>query len=353
MSKPEKTVSTNELNERARQLLKTLVECYIRDGQPVGSRTLSRSSDLDLSPATIRNVMADLEELGLVMAPHTSAGRIPTPQGYRIFIDSLLTVQNLGDAEVERLRRQLNMEGSVPEMLDRVSKLLSGVTHMAGLVTVPRREQCRLRHVEFLKLSEDRVLAIFVVNESEVRNYVVHTGRAYTATELEQAGNYFNAQYTGKNLDEARAGVLQAMREAKEAVNALMQAAMEAAELAISQETQRGDYKLAGQTNLMTFPEFSDLAALRQLFEAFNEKQDLLHLLDQCVRSGGVQIFIGEESGYKVLGGCSLITSTYQVEGKPLGVLGVIGPTRMAYERVIPIVDVTAKLLGAALNPRQ
>ncbi len=352
MNQPEIKVSAKELNERARQLLKTLVECYIRDGQPVGSRTLSRSSELDLSPATIRNVMADLEEMGLVMSPHTSAGRIPTPQGYRIFIDSLLTVQNLGDEEVTRLRRQLNIEGSLTEMLDRASVLLSGVTHMAGLVTVPKPERCRLRHVEFLQLSEDRVLAIFVVNDSEVRNYVIRTGRRYTVAELEQAGNYFNAHYTGRSLDEARESVLQAMREAKEAVNALMQAAMEAAERAFSQETQRGDYKLAGQTNLMTFPEFSDLTALRQLFEAFNEKRDLLHLLDQCVGTGGVQIYIGEESGYEVLGGCSLITSVYQVEGKPLGVLGVIGPTRMAYERVIPIVDVTAKLLGAALNPR-
>lgn len=343
-------MSSTELNERAQQLLKTLVECYIRDGQPVGSRTLARSSDLDLSPASIRNVMADLEELGLVTSPHTSAGRVPTPQGYRMFINSLLRVQLLEGDEVLRLQRQLAPEAPISELLERASRLLSGVTRMAGLVTVPRHEQTLLRHVEFVALSDNRVLAIFVINESEVQNHVIRTERRFSPAELTQAANYLNSEYGGRELEEVRRGVVRAMQEVKDAATALLQAVMDAAEQA--QTLNQRDYVLAGQTNLMDFTEFSNVGALRQLFDAFAEKRDILHLLDQCLDSGGVQIFIGDESGYEVLGNCSVVTAPYSVDGKTLGVLGVIGPTRMAYERVIPLVDVTAKLLGAALNSR-
>ncbi len=345
-------MGSTELNERAQQLLKTLVECYIRDGQPVGSRSLARSSDLDLSPASIRNVMADLEELGLVTSPHTSAGRVPTAQGYRVFVNSLLQVQLLESEEVQRLRHQLEPEGARPGLVERASRLLSGVTRMAGLVTVPRPEQAVLRHVEFVSLSENRVLAIFVINDSEVQNHVVHTGRPFAAAELIQAANYLNHQFRGKTFDEVRQGVVQAMRDAKDNATSLLQAAMNLADEAQRSAEQR-DYVLAGQTNLMGFSEFSNVSSLRQLFEAFAEKRDLLHLLDQCLSSKGVQIFIGDESGYAVLGNCSLVTAPYGMDGKVIGVLGVIGPTRMAYDRVIPIVDVTAKLLGAALNSRQ
>lgn len=347
----EKVVSSNELNDRAQQLLKTLVECYIRDGQPVGSRTLARSSDLDLSAASIRNVMADLEELGLVTSPHTSAGRVPTAQGYRMFINSLLRVQLLESEEVQRLQRQLAGETPEAELLARASRLLSGVTHMAGLVTVPRRERASLRHVEFVPLSDNRVLAIFVVNDSEVQNHVIHTERRFSPSELTQAANYLNSQYAGKELKEVRRGVVRAMQEAKDTATALLQAVMDVAEQAHT--VNQRDYVLAGQTNLMSFTEFSNVGALRQLFEAFAEKRDILHLLDQCLTTNGVQIFIGDESGYEVLGNCSVVTSPYSVDGKTIGVLGVIGPTRMAYERIIPLVDVTAKLLGAALNSRQ
>lgn len=345
-------MSSNELNERAQLLLKTLVECYIRDGQPVGSRTLARSSDLDLSPASIRNVMSDLEELGLVSSPHTSAGRVPTAQGYRVFINSLLQVQLLEGAEVQQLRTQLaSGDTPLPELLARASRLLSGVTRMAGLVTVPRRERALLRHVEFVALSDNRVLAIFVINDSEVQNHVIKPERRFSAAELTQAANYLNSQYAGMELNDVRSALVQGMREAKDTAASLLQAAMAIAEQ--QQGTGRRDYVLAGQTNLMSFSEFADVGALRQLFDAFAEKNDILHLLDQCLVSSGVQIFIGQESGYEVLGNCSVVTATYGVEGRVLGVLGVIGPTRMAYERVIPIVDVTAKLLGAALNSRQ
>ena len=346
-------MATGDLSERAQQLLKTLIECYIQEGQPVGSRTLARHSELDLSPATIRNVMADLEELGLVSAPHTSAGRMPTAQGYRVFVNSLLKYQSLDSGEVIQLQRQLDPQGSLPELLGRASKLLSGLTKLAGLVTVPRWEQAILRHVEFIGLSENRVLAIFVINDSEVQNHVIHTERRFSPAELEQAANYLNEHFTGKELQAVRSGLVAAMQDVKETVNVLMQAAMEAAERVIDTEQKHPDYVLAGQTNLMDFAEFSDLERLRQLFDAFAEKRDILHIMDQCLRSEGVQIFIGDESGYELFGDCSVITAPYRAEGRVVGVLGVIGPTRMAYERVIPIVDITARLLGAALNSRQ
>lgn len=345
-------MANGDLSERAQQLLKTLIECYIQDGLPVGSRTLARHSELDLSPATIRNVMADLEDLGLVSAPHTSAGRIPTAQGYRVFVNSLLKYQSLDSTEVLQLQRQLDPQGTLPDLLGQASKLLSGLTKLAGLVTIPRWEHAILRHVEFLRLSENRVLAIFVINDSEVQNHVIHTERRFSPSELEQAGNYLNEHFTGMELQAVRSGLLSAMQDVKETVNVLMQAAMEAAEKVIDIEQKHPDYVLAGQTNLMGFAEFSNLERLRQLFDAFAEKRDILHLLDQCLHSKGVQIFIGDESGYELFGDCSVITAPYRAEGRVVGVLGVIGPTRMAYERVIPIVDITARLLGAALNSR-
>jgi len=297
--------------------------------------------------------MADLEDLGLVSTPHTSAGRKPTAQGYRVFVNSLLKVQPLDSGEVLHLQRQLDPQGSLPDLLGRASKLLSGVTRLAGLVTLPRWDQALLQHVEFLSLSDNRVLAIFVINDSEVQNHVIRTERHFTASELEQAANYLNTHFAGKELQEVRRGLVASMHDAKETVNVLMQAAMEAAEKVIDSEQKQPDYVLAGQTNLMGFAEFSNLERLRQLFDAFAEKRDILHLLDQCLHSDGMQIFIGDESGYELFGDCSVITAPYRSEGKVVGVLGVIGPTRMAYERVIPIVDITAKLLGAALNSRQ
>ena len=346
-------MANGELNEREQHLLKALIECYIREGQPIGSRTLARHSELELSAATIRNVMADLEEMGLVTAPHTSAGRKPTAQGYRMFVNSLLRVQSLDSGEVQQFQRQLDPQASLPDLLGRASKLLSGITQLAGLVTVPRWERSVLRHVEFLGLSDDRVLAIFVINDHEVQNHVIRTQRRFTPSELEQASNYLNAHFAGRELQDIRRELVAAMQDVKETVNTLMQAAMEAAEKALDSEQKQPDYVLAGQTNLMGFTEFSNLERLRQLFDAFAEKRDILHLLDQCLRSDGVQIFIGDESGYELFDNCSLITAPYRAEGKVVGVLGVIGPTRMAYERVIPIVDITARLLGAALNSRQ
>lgn len=340
------------LGERAQHLLKILVERYIRDGLPVGSRALARDAGLDLSPATIRNVMADLEELGFVRSPHTSAGRMPTVQGYRFFVDALLKVRPLDLGEVQRLKQSLDPDLNPQRLVESASTLLSGVTRMAGVVTMPRREHVAFSHIEFLPLSENRVLAILVVNQREVQNRVIHVNRGYGMDELQQVSNYLNAAFKGKDLNRARETLLGEMQEARENMNRLMVAAIEMAEKVFEREPEKEDYILAGQTNLMDFAELSNVETLRHLFEAFNQKRDILHLLDQCIRAQGVQIFIGEESGYDALDECSLVTAPYSVEGKVLGVLGVIGPTRMAYERVIPIVDVTAKLLGAALNPK-
>ena len=338
------------LNERAQFLFKALVERYIRDGQPVGSRTLSRDSALNLSPATVRNVMADLEEFGLLRAPHTSAGRVPTDQGYRFFVDTLLRVEPLEGAQVAMLKEQLDPAQNRGALMESASSLLSDITHLAGVIMLPRQEQVMLRQVEFLSLSEDQVLVILVVNEREVQNRVIRTGRLYGPSELQQAANYLNSLCAGKDLKTVRNEILAELRDARESMNAMMLAAVEMAEKALVTEPDADDVMVAGQTNLMDAGELGDMDKLRRLFEAFNEKRDLLHLLDQSLHATGMQIFIGEESGYNALDECSVITAPYGSDEEVLGVLGVIGPTRMAYERVIPIVDITARLLSAALN---
>jgi heat-inducible transcriptional repressor len=340
------------LNERAQLLLKTLVERYIRDGQPVGSRTLSRDSGLSLSPATVRNVMSDLEELGLLVSPHTSAGRIPTVPGYRLFIDSLLKVEPLGGKEVEELRGQLGTEHDAQSLMRTASNLLSDVTQLAGIVTVPRPDEVRLRHVEFLSLSGDQVLVILVLNDKEVQNRIIRTGRQFSDSELQQATNYLNEICAGKNLIQVRGDLLAEMRQSRERMNNMMVSAIEMAEQVFDGSTPDEDMLVSGQTRLMEYGELSDMPRLRQLFDAFAHKRDILHLLDHALSAGGVQIFIGEESGYDIFQQCSVVTAPYHSDGRVVGVLGVIGPTRMAYDRVIPIVDVTARLLGAALNPR-
>lgn len=339
-----------ELTERAQYLLKALTERYIRDGMPVGSRVLARDTGLKLSPATIRNVIADLEELGLVRSPHTSAGRVPTASGYRVFVDTLLSVQPLEHSEVDSLRKFLDQGGDTRELVEKASSLLSDVTRMAGIVTLPRRNHAALQRVEFLPLSEKKVLAVLVINDKEVRNSILHTVRTYSAAELQQFSNFLNAQFAGKELSDVREKLLSELRETRETLDRMMATALDMADQVLGTAEQGSDYVVAGQTNLMGFTEFCDISRLRQLFDAFSEKREILGLLDQCVENEGMQIFIGEESGYQMLDECSLVTAPYSVEGKVVGVLGVIGPTRMAYERVIPIVDATARILRAALN---
>ena len=339
-----------QLSERAQYLFKTLVERYIRDGQPVGSRTLSRDSLLNLSPATVRNVMADLEESGLLRSPHTSAGRVPTDQGFRFFVDTLLRIEPLEGAQVALLKEQLNPAQNRGALMESASALLSDITHLAGVVLLPRHEQLTLRQVEFLSLSEDQVLVILVVNEREVQNRIIRTGRLYSQAELQQAANYLNSLCAGKDLVTVREEILAELRAARETMNAMMQAAVDMAEKALVTEPESDEVVVAGQTNLMDSGELADMEKLRRLFDAFNEKRELLNLLDHSLNAEGVQIFIGEESGYNVLDECSVVTAPYGDDDEVLGVLGVIGPTRMAYDRVIPIVDITARLLTAALN---
>lgn len=344
----------NDLTERAQQLLKALVERYIQDGQPVGSRALARQSEVKLSPASVRNVMADLEEAGFVTAPHTSAGRIPTVRGYRFFVDSLLTVKPLSQEQVRRLesRLRLDEDGDPQALLNAASNLLSGVTRLAGVVTLPRRDRTAWQRIEFVPLSETRVLAVVVFNDQDVENRILHLDRGYDPDQLQKAANYLNAHFAGKDLGQVREALLQEMREARESMDALMLSAIHMAEQISEGDPDEGGYVMAGETNLMEFAELSDVEKLRRLFEAFNQKRDILHLLDKCVAADGVQIFIGEESGYRVLDECSVVTSPYSADDEVIGVLGVIGPTRMAYERVIPVVDMTARLLGHALNSR-
>jgi len=342
----------SELSERAQLMLRALIDHYVRDGQPVGSRTLARDAGLKLSPATIRNVMADLEELGFVASPHTSAGRIPTVQGYRFFVDTLLTVQPLEPRALDRMRAELKLDQTPKDLVESASSLLSGITRLAGVVTLPKHEHPVFKRVEFMPLSDNRVLAILVTGEDEVQNRVLRMERECGAAELQQASNYLNSLFSGKDLADVRATLLREMQETRSNMNGMMRTAMQMADQVLEKNRDE-DFVMAGQTNLMEFRELCDIEKLRKLFDAFNRKRDILHLLDQCVHGEGIQIFIGEESGYRMLDECSMVTAPYSVNGRVLGVLGVIGPTRMAYERVIPIVDATARLLGAALNSKE
>ncbi|MFI4954293.1 MAG: heat-inducible transcriptional repressor HrcA [Gammaproteobacteria bacterium] len=342
------------INERSQQVLKLLVECYISEGQPVGSRTLVDVGDLGLSSATVRNVMADLEAKGYLMAPHTSAGRIPTARGLRFFVDSLLTVQKIDGTVLDKMQHSLNCRDSQPNLdkkslLANASEILSQLTHFAGLVTIPLQEKIVLRHVEFLPLSDRRILVILVINEREVRNVIIHPQREYKASELEQAANYINYTYSGLGLSMIRQQLLTAMRADRQELDAAIQAALDIADKALADsENQEKDYLLAGATNLIGYADGVD--NLRGLFDAFAKKRDILHLLDQCLQNDGVQIFIGEEAGMNILGDFSMVTAPYEVGGSVVGVLGVIGPKHMPYNHVVPAVDVTAKLLGNALK---
>lgn len=344
-----KSKKSQELPERSLFLFKSLVEHFINDGQPVGSRTLVRDLDLDLSAATIRNVMADLEDMGFLRSPHTSAGRVPTARGYRLFIDSLLRVNDLGSEEIHRIAEEMDSGDSIQNLLERTSSMLSDITHLASVVMLPRLEQSTLNQVEFMSLSDNRILVILVMSDNEIQNKIIHTARTFSASELEQAANYLNKMFSDKDLPEIRKEMLAELESMKDNVNQLMQAAIEMAQQAIDSGS-KDDYVLAGETNLMGVSGWGDIERLKRLFDTFNRKRDILHLLEQSINAKGVQIFIGEESGYEVLDDCSVVTSPYESEGQILGVLGVIGPTRMDYERVIPIVDLTAKMLGSALN---
>jgi heat-inducible transcriptional repressor len=336
------------LDKRAQILLKTLIERYIAEGQPVGSRTLSKYSGLDLSPATIRNVMADLEELGLISSPHTSAGRVPTPLGYRFFVDTLLVIKPLETGALQRLEGELHPDNP-QRVIQAASHLLSQLTQFAGVVMTPRRTMS-FKHIEFLRLSEKRILLIVVTPDGDVQNRMLFTEREFTASELIEAANYINQHYSGQSFEDVRTRLQGELSELRQDLIKLLTAAVDAGTQAVTEGSEQ-QYVISGERNLLSLQDLSqDMGRLRQLFELFERKTSLVQILDISLRGQGVQIFIGGESGFSAPDEVTVVTSPYKVNGEVVGTVGVIGPTRMAYDRVIPIVDLTAKLLSSALS---
>lgn len=336
------------LDERARILLKTLVERYIAEAQPVGSRALSRFSGLDLSAATVRNVMADLEDAGFIASPHTSAGRVPTARGYRFFVDSLLTINPLEKARIAEIEDQFQSR-QPQQLISSASNLLSGLTHFAGLVVAPRRAMPKIRQIEFVSLSEKRTLLILVTADGDVQNRILITERGYSAAELVTAANILNQHFAGLDFDQIRSRLHDELRQLRSDLQSLMTAALAAGDQALAEAGT--PYVISGEKNLLEVEELSgNMRRLRELFDLFEQRTGLVQLLDESSRADGVQLFIGGESGLAPLDECSVVTAPYEVNGRIVGSVGVIGPTRMAYDRVIPIVDITAKLLSSALS---
>ncbi len=340
------------LDSRAENVLKNLVETYIQQGQPVGSRTLSKLPQLGVSSATVRNVMSDLEELGLITAPHTSAGRIPTSQGYRLFVDSMVKASTLTQQAVSQLSERFQQETDPEALLAHASDVLSELTQFAGVVVLPSQSLTRFHQLEFMRLSDSRLLAILVTEDGRVQNRVLNTAESFSESELVSAANFFNQRYKGNTLDDVRRLLINDMRHDNDEMHKLNQEAMQAASRVISEEeaSNQGDVVLSGEQKLLDVPDLCQIETLQKLFDAFKTKRDLLDLLDRSMKADGVSVFIGEESGYSALGECSVIASPYSVDGKILGTLGVVGPTRMAYDEVISVVDITSKLLSQALS---
>ena len=338
--------------ERAQYLLKILIQKYINEGNPIGSRNLLEDSGLNLSPATVRHVMSDLEELGLIKAPHTSSGRIPTARGYRMFVDTLVRYQSPESSQVDTIQSQIEKDNyNTGKLIKKVSSTLSKITSLAGVVTVPKVKNTTLRQIEFLPLSNQRILVILVLNNREVQNRILHTKVKHSASELQRAANFINKNYANQSLDMIRNNLLHAMEETRESMNQAMQDIITTAQVAIDgADNLSEEFILAGERNLMDFAELSNVNTLKQLFDAFAKKRMMIDLLDRSISASGVQIFIGSESGYSLLDDCSIVTAPYQLNDNQIGVLGVIGPKRMAYDRVVPIVDLTAKMLGAAIE---
>lgn len=342
-------MAESDINERAQQILTTLIQRYIQDGQPVGSKTLVEEGHVALSSASVRNIMSDLEHAGYICSPHTSAGRMPTAKGYRFYVDSLLKSEMSGVRDIHELRGHLRTDNSQHDLLESASGLLSSLTHLAGIVSLPKRKRYVLRHVEFLPLEKKRVLVILVFNEHDVQNRIIHTDREYSASELQQAANYLLAHYSGFDLNEIRRYLLEKMHIDRKNLEFYMAAALEVADKAFEPKSEN-DYVMAGESNLFSLADTANLDQIKSLFETFTQKHVVLHLLDQCLLSEGVKIFIGQESGVEVFDGCSFVAAPYVSEDHTLGVLGVIGPSRMNYKQVISTVDITAKLLSAVMR---
>ena len=340
------------MDDRAKMLLKTLVERYIADGQPVGSRTLSKTSGLELSPATIRNVMADLEELGLIASPHTSAGRIPTARGYRVFVDTMLTsrpAQRFEDSSMAPLIEPLQPD-QPKRVIASAAHLLSNLSSLVGVITAPRKTSV-FRHMEFLRLGERRVLLSLVSPDGDVQNRVLFTVHDYTQSQLVEATNYLNTHYAGRSIEDVREGLKHEVDALRGEIATLMQAAVQAGSEAASDDSAR--VVVSGERKLLQVSDFgSDLGSLRKMFDLFEQKTQLMRLLDGSSRAEGVRIYIGGESGLVPIEDLSVVSAPYEVDGQVVGTLGVIGPTRMAYDRMIQIVDITSRLVGNALSQK-
>ncbi len=337
-----------QLEPRAQTLLKTLIERYVAEGQPIGSRALSKISGLDLSPATIRNIMSDLEEMGLIASPHTSAGRIPTPRGYRIFVDTLMTVQTIDVQTVESALQPRSKKEQPSRIIQNAAQMLSSLSQFAGVVLTPKHESV-FKQIEFLRLSEKRILLVVVDPAGNVHNRLLLTDIDYSPSQLVQAANYINQHYGGQSFDHVRQKVQHELRQLRDDMTRLMQAAIEAGSEALTEHSD--EVVISGERNLLSVTDLAhDMASMRKMFDMFEQKTGLLKLLDVSSKASGVQIFIGGESQLVPMDDMSVITAPYKVDNRIVGTLGVIGPTRMAYERVIPIVDITAKLLSSALS---
>jgi len=350
---PSKSWHRNDLmalNPRSEQLLKTLIDRYIADGTPVGSRTLAKQSDMNVSPATIRNIMADLEEMGLISSPHTSSGRIPTQAGYRMFVDSLVKVRPLETETRAQLQEGLGRVAETGELMSRASNMISQITHLAGVVMVPRfEEENRFKQIEFVSLSKKRVLVILVTSSGQVLNRVIEVDRAYSPSELVESANYFNDTYGGSSLQEVKNALLREIQADSEIMQKGLKLAAQVAEQMFSQDDSES-VVVSGEANLMDVPDLGDIRKLRKVFDVFNTKRDLLDLLDRSMKAGGINVFIGSESGYEGLDDCSVVTAPYSVDDQIIGTIGVVGPTRMAYDRIIPVVDITARLISNLLS---
>lgn len=340
----------NLSSDRAKKILSAIIDNYIEEGIPVGSKKIATFDRFNLSSATIRNVMSDLENLGFLSSPHTSSGRIPTPKGYRFFIDRLLQLQPVANEQVTSIKETVSQtKSNSKDLATNVSSTLSAITQLAGIVTVPKKQESILKEIDFIPLSEKRILAIVVINDAEVENKILQMKRSYTREELQISSNYLNQNYVGKSFEYIKDDLVKQIEETSELAQSLMNNIVSIAdEVLKAQRTE--EYVVSGENKLMDFDELSDIKKLKELFQVFNEKQQLLQLLDKSISTSNIQIFIGEESGYKLLDNCSLITAPYTNEEGSIGVLGVIGPTRIAYQKVIPIVDITAKLLSQSLK---
>lgn len=339
------------LNDRSQLLFKNLMGLYLNDGKPVGSSTLAKLPDVGLSSATVRNVLADLEALGLIQSPHTSAGRIPTELGYRFFVDSLISYQPLSPQNLEAIAGQLSPRLNQDELLANVSRVLSGVTGLTSMVLMPRKEREVLKHIDFIALGANRVLVVLVFNDQDVQNRIIELEQAVSASELQQTANFLNEQFVGCNLAEAKRRLVARMEQLRSGLNRMMLSVIEATDQVLGDQLeQKLPYLVSGKTNLLHYEELANSQKLRALFDAFEQHSEVLKLLDKSLQAKGVQIFIGKECGSEIYRDCSVVTTPYEVDGEILGVLGVIGPSRMRYDKVVPKVDVTARILSSLLK---